>query len=149
MCSLLIVFQFLLTQFANQFLGSNQLLFSGFHVFQGHFALVHFIFSNQRNKRDHLGIGITHLLLHFAGIGEDFSTNTCCPYLGKYIHRKSRLFLTKVDKQKLRTVHSFLRIQFQAGSAHRICGLHQTKYPLRRHLPYRRHQSGCHNGRRL
>ena len=33
MCSLLIVFQFLLTQFANQFLGSNQLLFSGFHVF--------------------------------------------------------------------------------------------------------------------
>ena len=40
MCSLLIVFQFLLTQFANQFLGSNQLLLSGFHVFQGHFALV-------------------------------------------------------------------------------------------------------------
>ena len=107
MCSLLIVFQFLLTQFANQFLGSNQLLLSGFHVFQGHFALVHFIFSNQCNKWDHLGIGITHLLLHFAGIGEYFSTNTCCPYSGKYIHRKSRLLLTKVDKQKLRTVHSF------------------------------------------
>ena len=116
MCSLLIVFQFLLTQFANQFLGSNQLLLSGFHDFQGHFALVHFIFSNQCNKWNHLGIGITHLLLHFAGIGEYFGTNTCCPYSGEYIHRKSRLLLTKVDKQKLRTVHSFLRIQFQLFS---------------------------------
>ena len=148
MCSLLIVFQFLLTQFANQFLGSNQLLLSGFHVFQGHFALVHFIFSNQCNKWNHLGIGITHLLLHFAGIGEYFGTNTCCPYSGEYIHRKSRLLLTKVDKQKLRTVHSFLRIQFQLVQhiEYAVCTKRNTHSGDTCHTKDR---SGCHNGRRL
>ena len=54
MRSFLIVFQFLLTQFAYQFFGSNRLLFAGFHILQGYFAFVHFIFSNQSNKRYHL-----------------------------------------------------------------------------------------------
>ena len=54
MRSFLIVFQFLLTQFAYQFFGSNRLLFAGFHILQGYFAFVHFILSNQSNKRYHL-----------------------------------------------------------------------------------------------
>ena len=53
-----------------EFVRSNEVLFACRHILQRNLSFVHLVLTYEGNKRNTLGIGIAHLLLHLDGIRE-------------------------------------------------------------------------------
>ena len=83
----------------NEFIRSNESLFSCNHVFKSKLAFRNLVFSGNCHKRNTFCIGIAHLLFHLGRVRIDFRSDTI---LASLCHNRQAVFsflLTKIDEK--------------------------------------------------